>query len=278
MVELRDNPRLRYLVNRRSGRVFVVPMDHGISVGPVPGLYDMRRTLEQMIGIGVNCIIIHKGLVRTVAPCLCQAPDLGLIVHLCGSTSQAPDPNEKHLVCTVQEALALGADAVSVHVNIGAVTEGQMLRDFAEVAEHCRALNVPLLAMVYARGPALRAQFSEAFNAHCVRVAYEIGADLVKVQYTGSRETFARVVQAAPMPVVVAGGPRMGDDHEVLQMVWESLDAGAAGVAIGRNVFGAENVRQLCRAIVGIVHGGLGVSDATQLLHAGSGGEEPCRT
>ena len=270
MGELASKPRLRYLFNRRTGRTFVVPMDHGISIGPVPGLYDVRQAVEQMAGTGVNGIVVHKGLVRSIAPCLRRSPDLGLIVHLCGSTAQAPDPNEKQLVCTVPEALAHGADAVSVHVNIGAATEGQMLRDFAEVAEQCHALNVPLLAMVYARGPKLRMQFSETFNAHCARIGYELGADFVKVQYTGSRETFARVVQAVPIPVVIAGGPRMAGDQEVLQLVWESLDAGGAGLCVGRNVFGSDNVPQLCRALAGIVHGGLGVADALDLLHAGS--------
>jgi class I fructose-bisphosphate aldolase len=270
MAHLSNNPRLRYLFNRRSGRTFIVPMDHGISMGPVPGLYDMRQTVEQLAGTGVNGIAVHKGLVRSIAPVLRHAADVGLLVHLCGSTTQAPDPNEKQLVCTVQEALALGADGVSVHVNIGAVTEGQMLRDFAEVAEQCHALNVPLLAMVYARGPKLRVQFSETFNSHCARIGYELGADFVKVVYTGSRETFARVVKSVPIPVLIAGGPRMASDQEVLQMVWESLDAGGSGLSIGRNVFGADNVPQLCRALAGLLHEGLSVADAVDLMHSGS--------
>jgi len=259
--------RLRYLFGK-SGRAFLVPMDHGISIGPVPGLYDMRGTVEQMAGTGVNGIVVHKGLVRTITPALRDAPEIALIVHLCGSTSQAPDPNEKQLVCTVQEALALGADAVSVHVNIGAETEGQMLRDFAEVAEHCHGLQVPLLAMVYARGPKLNVQFSETFNTHCARVAYEIGADLVKVQYTGNIESFARLVQSVAIPVVIAGGPRMSSDREVLQMVADSLAAGAAGVSIGRNVFGASDITGMCRAMSAVVHENRSVADALDLMHA----------
>jgi class I fructose-bisphosphate aldolase len=251
-------------------------MDHGISMGPIPGLYDMHQTVEQMAGTGVNAVVVHKGLVRTIAPCLASAPDLALMVHLCASGPQAPDPNEKNLVCTVQEALALGADAVSVHVNIGAVTEGQMLRDFADVAEQCQSLGVPLLAMVYARGPRLRVQFSEAFNSHCARIGYELGADVVKVQYTGSRESFARVVRCVPIPVVIAGGPKMGSDQEVLQMVWEALDAGASGLSIGRNVFGADNVPGLCRALGGLVHGGLSVAQAIDLMKAPAGGASTC--
>jgi class I fructose-bisphosphate aldolase len=266
MPDLPSSPRLRYLFDRKTGRTFIVPMDHGIGMGPIPGLFDMARAVEQMAGTGVNAVVVHKGLVRTIAPCLRKAPDLGLIVHLCASTTQAPDPNEKQLVCTVQEALAHGADGVSVHVNIGAATEGQMLRDFAEVAEQCRNLNVPLLAMIYPRGPKLRVQFSEAFNAHCARVGYEVGADVVKVQYTGSPDSFARVVASVPIPVVIAGGPKMESDREVLQMVHDSLQAGGAGISIGRNVFGAQDVHGLCRALAGIIHHNLTVEDALALM------------
>src|SRR5207253_2655325 len=97
-------------------------------------------------------------------------------------------------------------------------------------------------------------QFSESFNAHCARVAYEIGADFVKVQYTGSPQSFSRVVQSVPIPVLVAGGAKMESDRAVLQMVWESLQAGGAGICVGRNVFGADNVPGLCRALAGVIH------------------------
>jgi class I fructose-bisphosphate aldolase len=268
MASIPHNSRFRYLFNRQSQRAFVVPMDHGISMGPIPGLYDMAETVGQMASTGVNAVIVHKGLVRSIVPVLRRAPDLGLIVHLCASTSQAPDPNEKAVVCTVQEALALGADGVSVHVNIGANTEGQMLRDFAEVAEQCRRLNVPLLAMMYARGPRLKVQFSEAFSSHCARVAYEVGADMVKVQYTGDPESFSRVVKSVPIPVLIAGGPKMSNDREVLEMIQGSLDAGGAGISIGRNVFGAENIHALCKVIGGMLHEGLRVADALERLAA----------
>lgn len=263
--------RLRYLFNPQTLRAFIVPMDHGISMGPIPGLYDMDATVGQMVGTGVNAVVVHKGLVRSINSLLSRSPEMGLIVHLCASTSQAPDPNEKHLVCTVQEALALGADGVSVHVNIGAETEGQMLRDFADVAEQCRDLNVPLLAMVYARGPKIRVQFNEDFNAHCARVAYEIGADMVKVQYTGAPESFARVVQSVPIPVLIAGGPMMNSDREVLQMVHGALEGGAAGVSMGRNVFGAGDVATTCRALSAILHEGLDVDQAIELIQPTSG-------
>src|SRR5262249_31767934 len=122
--------------------------------------------------------------------------------------------------------------------------------------------------MVYARGPKAGVQFGEAFNVHCARVGYEVGADVVKVQHTGSPDSFSRVVGSVPIPVLIAGGPRMGGDREVLQMVEGSLRAGGAGVCIGRNVFGAEDVPGLCRALAGIVHEGPTVEDAVDLIRS----------
>lgn len=271
MIEMPPLPRLRYLFQRGTGRSFVVPMDHGIGMGPVTGLYDMHAAVQQMAHTGVNAVVVHKGLVRTIAPVLRQAPDLGLIVHLCASTVQAPDPNEKQLVCSVEEALAHGADGVSVHVNMGADTEGQMLRDFAEVAEQCARLHVPLLAMIYARGPKLRQVFSETFNKQCARLAYEMGATFVKVQYTGDRDSFARVVESVPIPVLIAGGPKMENDLDVLRLVADALAAGAAGISIGRNVFGAAHVPGLCRALAGLLHHGWSVEQALESLIASKG-------
>jgi class I fructose-bisphosphate aldolase len=241
-------------------------MDHGIGMGPLPGLFDVGQTVAQMAGTGVTGLIIHKGLVRTVAPQLHASPDLGLIVHLSASTMLSLDANARELVCTVEEALGHGADAVSVHVNIGARTEGQMLADFAAVAERCQDLRVPLLAMVYARGPQIPQQFTEEFNILCARVGYEIGADLVKLLYTGDMASFGRVVRAVPIPVIIAGGPRLKTDRDVLQMVHESLQAGGAGVAIGRNVFGAGNVRGLCGALAALLHDNRTVAEADSLL------------
>src|SRR5947209_614707 len=118
MPQLPPTPRLRQVCCRSTCRSFMVPMDHGIGMGPQPGLYDMRSTVEQMAGTGVNTVIVHKGLVPSMLPVLRCAPDVGLIVHLCASTAQAPDPNEKQLVCSVQEALTYGADGVSIHFNM----------------------------------------------------------------------------------------------------------------------------------------------------------------
>lgn len=258
--------RMRRLLRPDTGRIFICPMDHGFTVGPIAGLYDMADTVSRIAGTGVDAIVVHKGIVRAIEEKLVADPAMGLFVHLFGSTSVAPDPNDKNVVCTVKHAMSVGADAVSVHVNVGANTEARMLRDFAHVAEECDHLGVPLLAMMYARGPRMKDAFSEAFNAHCARIAYEVGADIVKVCYTGSVESFRRICESVDIPVVIAGGEKMESTRDVLQMVYDSLRAGGAGVAFGRNIFGAEDPKSMCRAIRAIVHEKESVDKAARLL------------
>ena len=142
--------RLERILNRETGRTVIVPMDHGVTVGPIDGLIDMKTTVDSVAMGGANAIVIHKGLVGTGHRR--RGRDVGLIVHLSASTSLSPFPNAKTLVCTVEEAIKLGADAVSIHLNIGDGTEREMLADFGQVARDARDWGMPLLAMIYPRG------------------------------------------------------------------------------------------------------------------------------
>ena len=154
----------------------------------------MRETIVDMANSGADAVLMHKGLVR----CGHRASgrDVGLIVHLSASTSLSPLSNSKTLVGTVEEAVRLGADGVSVHVNLGDTNEREMLADLGRVARSADEWGMPLLAMVYARGPRVDNEFDPAVVAHCARVGVELGADVVKVPYTGDMESFSDVVSA----------------------------------------------------------------------------------
>ena len=118
--------RTERIFNRNTGRTIIVPLDHGVSVGPIAGIENMRDTVTSMVEGGANAVLMHKGVV----PCGHRATgrDIGLIVHLSASTSLSPFPNAKTLVCSVEEAIRLGADAVSTHVNLGDETESRIDR------------------------------------------------------------------------------------------------------------------------------------------------------
>ncbi len=256
--------RMERIMNRDTGKTVIVPMDHGISVGHIDGLQDMKHAIEQVAQGGANAIVEHKGLIAEGHRG--KGQDVGLIIHLSGSTSLSPNPNAKTLVCSVEEAVKLGADAVSIHVNIGSGGEKDMLKDFGRVSYEARTWGMPLLAMIYPRGEKIKDEYDVEFVKHAARVGNEMGADIVKVSYTGSVETFKEVVSGCAIPVVIAGGAKMDSDKEILEMVKGSIDAGGSGVSIGRNVFQHRDPTCMVRAISAVVNKGSSVEDALGLL------------
>jgi class I fructose-bisphosphate aldolase len=141
-----------------------------------------------------------------------------------------------------------------------------MLRDFGHVSYEARTWGMPLLAMVYPRGEKIKDEYDVKVIKHAARVGDEMGADLVKVSYTGSVESFKEVTEGSSVPVVIAGGPKMDSDRDILEMVRGSVDAGGAGVSIGRNVFQHRDPKRMVEAICAIVHDDKGVDEALKLL------------
>jgi len=257
--------RMERIFNRNTGKTIVVPMDHGVSVGPIYGVVDLKGSVDKVAEGGANAVLMHKGLPRRTHRG--AGRDIGLIIHLSASTSLSLHPNAKTLVGTVEDALRLGADAVSVHINLGDETEREMLKQLGEVCSTAGTWGMPVLAMMYARGPKIKDEYNVEVVKHCARVAEELGADVVKVAYTGSPETFAEVVEGCCIPVVIAGGPRMGSHLEIVQMVYDSIQAGGAGISVGRNIFQDDNPAKLVRALHGVVHEGYNVEKAMEFLN-----------
>jgi len=256
--------RLNNIINPETGKTIIVPMDHGVSSGPIEGLTNIKKAVERVAEGGANAVVIHKGNVRLAFGD--GRKNIGLIVHISASTDWSPRKNDKVLVGAVEEALKLGADMVSIHVNMGAEDERGMLRDFGMVSRACEEWQIPLLAMIYGRGPKIENQYDPKVVAHCARLGAELGADIVKVPYTGDPETFAKVVEGAGIPVVIAGGPKMKSKEDVLRMVEGAIKAGGAGLSIGRNVFQAEDPAKMVRAMAAIVHEGKSVEEALEYL------------
>ncbi|MCX8130920.1 MAG: 2-amino-3,7-dideoxy-D-threo-hept-6-ulosonate synthase [Clostridia bacterium] len=249
--------RLSRLINPDSKRTCIVPMDHGITLGPVDGIEDYLSTLRRVAAGGVDCVILHKGLLKVVT----QYPELAkvrYIMHLSASTVLAPDSNAKVLVSTVEEALKLGADGVSIHVNLGTQNETEMIKDFGKIAGACHEWGMPLLAMVYTFN---KANKDVTKIAHAARLAEELGADLVKVDYPGTIEDTRKIINGVRIPVLVAGGARMDSSRKFMTMIDNALTAGAAGVAVGRNVFQSERPEIITRLISRLIHGELELSE-----------------
>lgn len=254
--------RIKRIINRESGKTVIVPLDHGVTLGPILGLRDIDATVNMIIRGGANATVVHKGIVTSTNRT--EDTDIGLIIHLSASTSLSPESNSKIAVCDVEEALSLGADAVSVHVNVGATTESQMLESLGKTAKECNRWGLPLLAMMYPRGGQVEVNLESI--RHVARVGAELGADIVKCPYTGSAESFAKVVEGCPVPVVIAGGSKLSDE-ETLKMIEGAVKAGAGGLSIGRNAFQHKNTELFVKAACAMVHKGISAKEALDMLN-----------
>ncbi|WP_338727682.1 2-amino-3,7-dideoxy-D-threo-hept-6-ulosonate synthase [Haladaptatus sp. DJG-WS-42] len=231
------------------GRYVIVPMDHGITLGAVQGLKDIEATIESVTRGGADCVLTQKGIAPRVHG---NKNGKGYIVHLNASTTIGPDSNDKRMTGTVEDAIRAGADAVSVHVNVGSDHEPKQMEDLARVTSEADRLGIPVLAMTYARGPGIDEHDAEALG-HAARFGEELGADIIKTAYSGDPESFRHVTESTRLPVVIAGGSR-GTDLETIQMVRGAMDAGAAGVSMGRSIFQHENPEAIARAVTDVVH------------------------
>jgi predicted phospho-2-dehydro-3-deoxyheptonate aldolase len=246
---------------KEDNRTVMVPMDHGVTIGPIKGISNMQEIINQLLAGGVDAVVLHKGIANRV-----NTGNAGLIVQLSAMSNLTPNFNNKVQVCTVTEAVRIGADAVSVHVNVGAEDEDKMLMTLGKVADECDVYGMPLLAMMYPRGPKILNEHAADAVAHAARLGAELGADIIKTNYTGNIVTFKTVVEGCPVPVVIAGGPKCKTTKEFLQTAHDSVKAGSAGFSIGRNVFQHGTPTLMVKALAAIVHGGATVEQAQTIL------------
>ena len=251
--------RIERIIDRSSKRTIIIPMDHGLTIGTIKGLEDMAAMIDKVAMGGANAVLEHSGMVG--AGHRHGGKDIGLIIHLSGATNLAPDPNRKVLVCSVERALKMGADGCSIHINIGADEEPEMLQDASKIVESCREWGMPLLAMMYPRGKKIKNEHDPEVVNIAVRAGAELGADIVKTNYTGDIDSFHEIVKGVHVPVIIAGGPKMDTPKELLEMVHDSIQAGGSGVAFGRNIFQSKDPTKLVSAIAKIVHENISVDD-----------------
>ena len=256
--------RLERIINRETKRSIIVPMDHGLTLGPIKGIEkELGDAVNKVALGGADAVLGHIGI-----PLYAHrgyGPDIGLILHLSGSTSISPDSNYKVLVNTVLEAVKLGADGVSIHINIGTKSDPEMLEILGKVSRECRDLGMPLIAMMYPRGENIENEQDVGVVKIAARVAAELGADIVKTNWTGDPDSFKEVVDGCMAPVIIAGGERAGI-RDILEITKQSIEVGGAGVAYGRNAFQADDPTKFVRALYLIVHKNYDVDETIKEL------------
>jgi len=249
-------------VDHRLSRIFasgsfkslIVPIDDSLISGPVAGLQSAPEKVLAIAEAGPDAVIGFVGQFYRFAP---QLSATSWIVNLTASTKRR-DHTRKRQVTSVMAALGAGADCVAVHVNFTSRYQSQMLRILSQVTAEAHDVSLPVLAIAYARAEtqagedenyaALQEQQEAEYAdlvAHAVRVVVDLGADAVKTNFTGSAETFERVILAANgRPVVTAGGPLVPESQAV-ERARLAIKAGAAGISFGRNVFSRDRPTQV---------------------------------
>jgi len=261
--------RLNRILGNGDGKAVILAMDHGIEHGPKdfpPAHLDPRVILAKAVDAGIDAIMVPRGIARMTWDI--WGNKAALVVKLTGKTTLRPPEREftQDPIATVKDAVALGADGVSATVYWGAPEEDRMLAQFTSIAAECELYGMPLLNLAYPRGPHMEKKEDVEIVRYAARAAAEVGADLIKTYYTGSRDTFAEVVKACPVPVLMSGGAKAKTPTDFLKVVKAIMEAGAAGVVVGRNVFQHEKPAAVIGAVSMVVHEGATVEAASRGL------------
>ena len=245
---------------RRDRGTLAVAFDHPLVHGPIPGTADPAKQIRRFVECGADAVLLNFGMMRHFAEAAASSPSPGLIARLDWTTAlSSPGEGASLASCLVarpEDALRCGADAVITFLIVGtgdAAFEKSEIARNAEVARGCERLGIPLIVESLARGPKVQNPCDAKWLMLHTRMAAELGADLIKTEYSGTTESMRSVVSSCPIPILVLGGSRGGSDEDALRAVRDAMKAGAAGVFFGRNVFQAENMPEfLQRARAGL--------------------------
>jgi len=240
----------------KNGRVLILAMDQGMEHGPVD-FNEKNIHPEYVCGIaergGFSGFAIQKGIAKHYKEC--YSGKVPLVLKLNGRTNIVPkDEIYSSPVASVKEAVALGADAIGYTLYVGSPREADLFRDFGVISAEADDYGLPCVVWAYPRGKYVKDEQSVGAVSYAARVALELGADIVKVNYTGSVDGFSKVVAAAGRCKVISAGGSKQSDPEFLSKVKEVIAAGGVGMAVGRNVWQNDNPMKITEEIKKIVY------------------------
>jgi putative autoinducer-2 (AI-2) aldolase len=250
--------RLARIFRPESGRTVMLAIDHGYFQGPTTGLERVDLSILPLIP-DADALMITRGMLRSVVP---PAIGPGIVVRASGGPSILKELSNEQLAMDVDDAARLGASAMAVQVFIGGEYETQTVRNLTRLVDEGYRRGIPVLG-VTAVGKELARD--ARYLGLATRIIAELGAQVVKTYYC--EPGFERVTAGCPVPVVMAGGKKL-PELEALTMARRAIDAGAAGVDMGRNIFQSDAPSAMLRAVRGVVHDGLSAADALEVYQS----------
>lgn len=253
--------RLGRLFGARSGRSYVVALDHGLMLGAQPGFEDALAVVERSLAGRPDGVLISPGLLAKAAHLFGRSGAASPIVRL---DWLAMDPlvegyGDRHrVICSPRDAAALGADAVIAYLVLGPA-DGDVFSDnvaaIGQLAGEAHDVGLPLIVEAVAWGTQAGDRQDAAVLTYGCRTAVELGADAIKTEYTGDPDSMRKLVDSVPAPVLVLGGARRPEPEALYEVTEAALGAGAAGVVYGRNVWQADDPVAVAERIRALVHG-----------------------
>jgi class I fructose-bisphosphate aldolase len=242
-----------------NGKAIYLAYDHGFEHGPIdlPGKsIDPQYILDIAVEGKYNAIIFQKGLAEKYYSGTVYEKKIPLIIKVNGKADIWKGGDVySYQNCSVKYAKELGASAVGYTIYLGSQHDGKMFADFGRIVEEAHKLDMAAIAWVYPRGEFVKDETSREITAYAARIGLELGADMVKIKYSGSKESFEYAVKAAgKTKVVLSGGPKVGEE-EFLNILRNVMAAGGSGVAVGRNVWQHEKPLEITEKIRKVVFG-----------------------
>lgn len=244
--------RLNRLIQKETNSCIIIALDHGMtSPNFLNGLYNTGDRIKEAIQGGANVLMLGRGYAKQFADHFNR--DTSLALMLTASSAGKPSGAEITPIGSVEEALRIGADAVVVYVALAGENEPSMISYLSKIGEECEALGIPLIAEAeypnaYQSLDSMSSSFGVEYLKRNARLCAELGADIVKVNWSGDQKSFEDIVKACNRPVVLAGGSLLSD-FEFLTRMEQACAAGAIGCSVGRNMFQHKNPQALTEAL-----------------------------
>ncbi|MBN1912981.1 MAG: 3-hydroxy-5-phosphonooxypentane-2,4-dione thiolase [Candidatus Omnitrophica bacterium] len=252
--------RMSRIFRSKNGRTVMLAVDHGYFLGPVSKLEEPRKAIEPLIPYA-DSLMLTRGLLRN---CIEAKHDIPVVLRVSGGNSIiGKDLSNEEISVSVRDAVSLNVSAVAFSVYLGAEYEHQTLINLTRLIDNANEFAVPVLA-VTAVGKELDKRDARFLSLSC-RIAAELGAHIVKTYYC---EDFEKVVKSCFVPIVIAGGPKLRNELDALEMAYAAVNCGAKGVDMGRNIWQSKWPVAMISAIRSIVHDNFSVRKAYALFNS----------
>ena len=244
-----------------DGRALMLAIDHGYFMGPTRGMEVPSEALAPLLD-HADSLMLSPGILGTSVPATFKG---GKVLRASGGNSILDeDMSNEAVILSAEQAVRLNASAIAISIYVGAEYQHQTLMNLAQAIEDASTFGLPVLG-VTAVGKEMKERAADKrFLALSCRIAAEFGADLVKTYYC---DGFEEVVTKTPVPIVIAGGPKLDTYEDILNLCHNALERGAIGVDMGRNIWQSEHPAAIIQGVRGIVHGGLSVAEALDLVN-----------